>query len=378
MALITNKWIWQHPDWPSFSYQDQQVLPLLRAVRLKQGILLGKAGGGSVYPTSTREALDVLLQNIITSSAIEGESLNVSAVRSSLAKRLGLAQERPYPTTSRSEGLAEVMLDAIDNHGEELSLSRLFQWHGYLFPEEEFLLQPVLAGQFRGDEPMQVVSGRIDRPTVHFEAPPRQQLSTDMGDFIRWFNQSRDDVTLDPLLRAALAHFWLITLHPFDDGNGRITRAVTDLALAQANSPSIHLYAMSAAILVRRKAYYAILEKCQRGVMDITAWLVWFLQTLDAALQQSLDDIDRTLGKSRFWRHYHDAGLSAPQIKVLNRLLEGGDNDFELGISAAQYQKVAKVSKPTATRHLSDLVSKDCIEKLAAGGRSTRYKIKPK
>ena len=376
MALILSTWVWQQPDWPDFRWQDKRILPLLRAVRLKQGVLLGKTGSGFEYPTiSCRAALDMLLQNIITSSAIEGEQLNAPAVRSSLAKRLGLDQSRPYPISKRSEGLAEMMLDATQNLSSSLTLSRLFQWHGWLFPEDDLLLQPIKVAQLRGDEPMQVVSGRIDRPKVHFEAPPRNLLESGLSDFIDWFNQSRDDATLDPLLRAAISHFWLITLHPFDDGNGRITRSLTDLALAQADSPSIHLYAMSASILERRSAYYSILEQSQRGGVDITDWLEWFLHTLDAALQTSLNGIEYTLEKSRFWQRHHDAGLSAPQIKVLNRLLEGGNNNFEQGISAAQYQKVAKVSKATATRHLADLLAKGCIKKLPGGGRSTRYRV---
>ncbi|VAW86474.1 Fic domain protein, PA0574 type [hydrothermal vent metagenome] len=376
MALILSKWVWQQPDWPDFRWQDKRILPLLRAVRLKQGVLLGKTGSGFEYSTtSSRAALDILLQNIITSSAIEGEQLNAPAVRSSLAKRLGLDQSRPYPISKRSEGLAEMMLDATQNLSSSLTLSRLFWWHSWLFPEDDLLLQPIKVAQLRGDEPMQVVSGRIDRPKVHFEAPPRNLLESGLSDFIDWFNQSRGDATLDPLLRAAISHFWLITLHPFDDGNGRITRALTDLALAQADSPSIHLYAMSASILARRSAYYSILEQSQRGGVDITDWLEWFLHTLDAALQTSLNGIEYTLEKSRFWQRHHDAGLSAPQIKVLNRLLEGGDNNFEQGISAAQYQKVAKVSKATATRHLVDLLAKGCIQKLSGGGRSTRYSV---
>ena len=368
-------WVWQQAQWPHFEWQAEIVMPLLRAVRLKQGVLLGKTGAlnGEADPQT---ALDTLLQNIITSSAIEGEQLNVESVRSSLAKRLGLAPDQPYPTSSRSEGLAEMMLDAVNNLDAQLTLERLLQWYRWLFPNDVFSVQRVRVGQLRGDEPMQVVSGRIDKPTVHFEAPPRGVLEAELAAFIDWFNHSRNDATLDPLLRAAICHFWLVTLHPFDDGNGRITRALTDMALAQAESQSIRLYAMSAAILERRNDYYRILEHSQRGSVDITTWLEWFLHTLDATLQTSLDSIERTLTKTRFWQRYHDAGLTVEQIKVLNRLLEGGEKSFEQGISASQYQKVAKVSKATATRHLAELQAKGCIEKLPGGGRSTRYQVK--
>ncbi len=374
MNLRPLNWIWQKPQWPHFEWQNETILPLLRAVRLKQGVLLGKAG--AVSGDSDRQAgLDTLLQNIITSSAIEGEQLNVESVRSSLAKRMGVSLELFSPTSSRSEGLAEMMLDAVTNLDAHLTVERLFQWHRWLFPKDAFSLLSIKVGALRGDEPMQVVSGRIDHPRVHFEAPPRDVLDAEFAKFVDWFNQSREDVTLDPLLRAGICHFWLITLHPFDDGNGRITRALTDMALAQADRQSIRLYAMSAAILERRRDYYQILEQCQRGGLDITVWLVWFLQTLQVTLQASLDKIERTLAKVRFWQRFHNSGLLPEQIKVLNRLLEGGEHDFAQGISASQYQRVTKVSKATATRHLADLLDKGGIEKLPGGGRSTRYQI---
>lgn len=368
-------WIWQQPDWPNFYWQNRLIQPLLRAVRLKQGILLGKAGAvnGESKPEA---ALDMLLQNIITSSAIEGEYLNAQSVRSSLAKRLGIKSTQPDPTSGRSEGLAAMMLDAISNPDHPLTLDRLLQWHRWLFSEAGFSLQRIRVGQLRDEEPMQVVSGRIDRPTVHFEAPPRDKLDNELDTFINWFNSSREDAALDPLLRAGICHFWFVTLHPFEDGNGRITRTLTDLALAQADSQSIRLYAMSAAILEKRQDYYCQLEQSQRGDIDITPWLVWFLETLATTLQKSLEAIDRTLMKTRFWQRYHTEELSTEQIKVLNRLLDGGENGFENGISASQYQKVAKVSKATATRHLVALLTKGCIEKLAGGGRNTRYRIK--
>ncbi|MDE1464915.1 Fic family protein [Spartinivicinus poritis] len=369
-------WVWQQADWPQFTWDEAVVLPLLRQVQLKQGILLGKAGAFDVADDKT--ALDTLLQNIITSSAIEGESLNVQSVRSSLAKRLGVSVEGDnlnYPTSAQTEGLAELMMDAIQNVKQPLSLERLYQWHAWLFPEQEFTFHRVRVGQLRGDEPMQVVSGRIDRPKVHFEAPPRDRLEQQLMEFINWFNQSRNDTTVAPLLRAGVCHFWFVTLHPFDDGNGRLTRALTDLALAQADAQSIRLYAMSVAILDKRNSYYTILETCQRGNLNITPWLKWFLDTLEETLQAAMDKIDRTLNKTRFWHRFNDAALSKEQIKVLNRLLDGGEKGFEHGISASQYQKVAKVSKATATRHLADLVKKGCLVKLPGGGRSTRYQV---
>lgn len=236
-------WIWQHPDWPTFHGQDETIQPLLRSLRLKQGILLGKTG--AINPEVTLEsALDILLQNIIASSAIEGEQLNSQSIRSSLAKR-GVCI------------LAQMMLDAISNLTTPLTLERMLQWHKWLFPDNQIsLLYPINAGHLRGEEPMQVVSGRIDKPTVHYEAPPKARLEYELNLFIDWFNQSLNKPTLDPLLRAAICHFWFITIHPFEDGNGRTTRALTDLALAQNDKQSIRLYAMSTIILVQRKDYY--------------------------------------------------------------------------------------------------------------------------
>ncbi|ASQ45871.1 Fic family protein [Legionella clemsonensis] len=378
MTHTSVKWIWQQTDWPHFYWQETVIQPLLREVRLTQGVLLGKTGA-IVENVTLESALDTLLQNIIASSAIEGEQLNVQSVRSSLAKRIGLHLEKSYPTNKRSEGLAQMMLDAICNLDTPLSLARLLQWHQWLFPDDTIsLLYPVKAGQLRGEEPMQVVSGRIDRPTVHYEAPPRERLEHELTAFITWFNQSLNDPVVDPLLRAAICHFWFVTLHPFEDGNGRITRALTDLALAQSDKQSIRLYAMSATILANRNDYYHILEKSQRNTMDITPWLCWFLRILEDSIQTAINKIDQTLVKSRFWQTFQTVDLSKEQIKVLNRMFDEADPNFELGISAAQYKKIAKVSKATATRHLADLLEKGCVEKLPGGGRSTRYQIKLK
>lgn len=377
MSTHLIEWIWQQEDWPNVHWQDKDIQPLLRTIRLKQGILLGKTGAVSDDIT-LESALDTLLQNIIASSAIEGEQLNVQSVRSSLAKRIGLHLKQPYPTTERSEGLAQMMLDAIYNLDTPLSLERLKQWHQWLFPQDSKSLYPVKAGQLRDEEPMQVVSGRIDKPTVHFEAPPRARLEYELTLFIEWFNQSLEDPTTDPLLRAAVCHFWFITLHPFEDGNGRITRALTDLALAQDDKQSIRLYAMSATILANRTDYYQILEQSQRNTTNITAWLCWFLETLEHSIQTAINKIDQTLNKSRFWQTVQKEELSKEQIKIINMMFDDEDNGFELGISAAQYKKITKVSKATATRHLTDLLEKGCIEKLPGGGRSTRYQITSK
>lgn len=373
MTLANPKptWIWQDPDWPLFQWNGEALSPLLRACQQSLGELVGMAAA-SGSDAQVVESLDALLANVVTSSAIEGEPLNVASVRSSLARRLGATDETPHHASPRSEALAELMLDATRRPDAPLDMPRLLQWHAWLFVAEDRLLpQRIRVGTLRGDEPMQVVSGRIDRPTVHFEAPPRRGLDAQVDAFMAWFDRSRHDDALDPLIRAGLTHLWFVTLHPFDDGNGRISRALTDLALAQAQPQAIRFHAMSVSILADRSGYYRILEQTQRGGLDVTAWLEWFLHTLRESIAQALRHIDAVMAKARFWQRHREDGLSPEQAKVLNRLLDG---DFAHGISASQYQSVARVSKATATRHLADLLDKGVVERLPGGGRSTRYR----
>lgn len=370
-------WIWQQENWPDFHWNDAALAEKLRSARFNQGVLLGKTSLQS--DDDQHRILDTLLANILHSNAIEGEKLNAFSVRSSLANKLGITELEPYPTSSKTDGLAEIMLDAISNLDDELTLDRILYWHGCLFTDNALLtsidaalLTPIKGGTLRGQEPMQVVSGRIDRPTLHFEAPPRAGLDAQLAQFIKWFNQSRLDPSLDPLLRAAITHLWFVTLHPLEDGNGRIARLLTDLALAQAEQQSIRFYAMSVAILEKRRAYYQILEQTQKGSLDITDWLDWFITTLNQAFTTVLNDVEKTTHKTLFWRRVNQTKLTTEQVKVLNRLLDG---DFEHGINASQYQKIAKVSSATATRHLTALLNSGCLVKTGAGGRSTRYKI---
>lgn len=361
-------WIWQQDDWPNFTWDKSIIEPKLRQTRLNQGVLLGKITSQSA--DQQQSMLDTLLANIVHSSAIEGEKLNAFSVRSSLANKLGLTEENPFPTTDQTDGLAENMLDAVENLDAPLTLARILHWHSRLFLEGNTQFNPVVGGQLRGTAPMQVVSGRIDKPKVHFAAPGRELLDDGLNRFVTWFNDSKADGLLDPLLRAAITHLWFVTLHPLEDGNGRITRLLTDLALAQAEQQSVRFYAMSVGILAKRNSYYEILEQSQKGDLDITEWLVWFLTTLDETFAGVLKEIDQTLFKTNFWRRVDQTQLSSEQVKVLNRMLDG---DFAQGINTTQYHKVAKVSKPTATRHLSALVVLGCLVKSDAGGRSTRY-----
>lgn len=366
------EWIWQAENWTKFTWEDSVILPKTRQIHQKIGILLGQSQHDLAKKQFT---LDTLLANLVASSAIENETLNVFSLRSSLARRLGVTLEQPYPSSDRSEGLANIMLDALNNVKQPLTVERLMQWHRWLFNDPDWTMQRLRIGQLRGSEPMQVVSGRLDYPTVHFEAPPRKGLERRLNAFIQWFNNSLSDSLLDPLLRAGITHLWFVTLYPFDDGNGRITRTLTDLALAQMDEQSIRLYAISPAILNKRKNYYDILEKTQKNDSNITDWLVWFLEILNDSLEKTLKQIKRTLFKGQFWHKYSSLDLHEGQRKVLSRLLDGEENGFEHGISASQYQKVAKVSKATATRHLSDLLEKAYIVKLEGGGRNTRYQI---
>jgi len=369
------QWIWQRPGWPTFTWEQEALEVRLRDIHRLQGRLLGSVD--AIGPEEGLQTeMDALLHNAINTAAIEGERLDVASVRSSLANRLGLDRGGLPPGTPRSDGMADLLLDATHNHAARLTTERLLQWHRNLFPTGATGLTPMRVGQLRGKVPMQVVSGRIDRPTVHFVAPPRERLAAELDAFIAWFNESHGDRRLDPHLRAGVAHLWFVTLHPFDDGNGRIARALTDLALARADHRSIRFYTMAAAIMARRPAYYAILERTQRHGLAITEWLAWFLTTLEAALGDALDQVRHLLLKAQFWRHHDGTVLNGRQRKVLNRLLDAGPDGFEGGLNARKYVGMARVSKATATRDLADLVAKGCLQRRAGGGRSTSYEIR--
>ena len=374
---MTVDWIWQHENWPHFCWQDKQLLPRLRLAHRNLGLLQGlHLSAHNTTLAHQTHALDTLLANVVASSAIENQQLNSQSLRASLACRLGIVEQSPYPTSVRSEGLAAMIVDAISND-EQLTLERLLQWHRWLFPADDRRSHQIRVGQLRGDEPMQVISGARDRLTVHFEAPPREGLEQELATFIDWFNTSFDDPCLDPLLRAAICQLWFVTLHPFDDGNGRIARALTDLALSQADNQSIILYAMSTVIFEHRADYYRALEQTQRGGVDVTEWLVWFLDTLNVTLEQAQQSCTHALGRNRFWQLHANDQLCLEQVMILNHLLGGYTQDGLPYISASQYQKIAQVSKSTATRHLTDLLEKNCLEKGASGGgRSTRYRLK--
>lgn len=373
MAIET-QWIWQRPDWPGFTWQQSRLDTLLRDIHRLQGRLFG--GVESVADDeSLQTEMDALLHNATNTSAIEGEPLDVASVRSSLALRLGLNRAGLPPGTPQTDGLVDLLLDATHNHREPLTIDRLFRWHKALFPTGQSGLTPIRVDELRGEDVMQVVSGRINKPTVHFEAPPRERLAGELDAFVTWFNNSQSDSALDPLLRVGIVHLWFVTLHPFDDGNGRITRALSDLALAQAEHHSVRFYAVAAAIMAHRKDYYTILEQTQRSELDITDWLEWFLKILQQAIEEALDRVQYVLLKAKFWQRHAGTVFNDRQIKVLNRLLDAGPYGFEGGLNARKYMGLSKASKATATRDLADLLAKGCIKKCAGGGRSTRYEI---
>lgn len=359
-------WIWQQREWPNFTYDVTALQPRLRQVIYLQGKLNGSSSGVE----KSGLTLDAILANIIYSSDIEGERLDARSVRSSLATHLGISEEITFPSDKRTEGLVESAMDAIDNLASPLTVERLLKWHSSLFPTEG-IVQKVQPGCFRTG-PVQVVSGRLDKPIIHFEAPESSKVRPEITRFVAWFNHSKNDQQLDPIVRAAIAHLWFLTIHPFDDGNGRIGRLIMDLALAQAENTTIRLYAMSQSINEKRKEYYDILERTQRGSVLITEWLAWFIETLTAAITQALEQIQLTLAKANYWRHFDQFTLRKEQVKVINRLLDG---DFADGINNRQYMAVAKVSRASATRHLAELVSQGLLMTGSEGGRSVRYQL---
>jgi len=361
-------WIWQQPDWPRFTWDGALLAPTLGRARLAQGKVLGSAR--LLDADLTREAVAaILVEDGLTTSAIEGERLDLEAVRSSVARRLGLPTAG-LPVPPRAvDGLIDVLLDATRSHGQPLSTGRLFGWQAALFPTGYSGLHAVRVGQWRGDSPMQVVSGPVGREKVHFLAPPRAGLEVEVERFLAWYNRPPPD--LDGLVRAGLAHLWFVTLHPFEDGNGRLARAITDMALCQDEVQPMRLFSLSA----QRDSYYAILERTQRGGLEVTEWLRWFLTQVEAAATTAEQTVAGTLAKARFWLRHQATGLNERQRKVLNRLLDARPEGFEGGVNTRKYMSLTRASRATAYRELADLVAKGCLQPTGKGGRSSGYQI---
>ena len=363
-------WIWQQSDWPKFVWDANEISNSLAQARLAQGKLQGAAQ--ILNADLSSEALaSILIQDGITTSAIEGERLHVDAVRSSVANQLGLPNVGLPKPDRAIDGLVEVLLDATQKHNHPLSLQRLCNWHGALFPTGYSGLREIRVGQMRGAEPMRVVSGRIGHETVHFEAPSYEQIDTEISRFIDWFN-SDESQTLDGLIRAGVAHLWFITIHPFEDGNGRIARAITDMALAQDERLTMRLFSLSAQILAVREAYYDILESTQKGEMNITAWLKWFLTQIQNAVELAQLTVANTLNKAKFWMTHQTKPLNERQRKALNRMLDAKDG-FEGGMNTRKYMNLTKTSRATAYRELAQMVEWRCLQANEKGGRSSGY-----
>lgn len=365
-------WIWSNKDWPKFTWDAKELSPHLSSARLAQGRLLGII---QAINDEVSDEMDVIIlaEQAIDTSAIEGEHLNRDSVRSSIAKRLGLKKAGLNTQPDRYiEGLLEMLLDATQNYSESLTLDRLYGWHAALFPTGYSGMRKITVGSLREPGPMQIVSGRPDKSTVHYEAPPAEGIKNEMNLFLSWFN---DNVAIDGLLRAGLAHLWFELLHPFEDGNGRVGRAIIDLALAQDEKLKSRYYSLSSAIMNNRKNYYANLEKSCRGDMDITPWLVWFLACFKDAINNSINMIDDISYKSHFWERHARTEINTRQAKVLNRLLNEGRDGFIVGMTTRKYMQLTRTSRATAYRELSDLVDKKCLRPIAKKGRSAAYEI---
>lgn len=365
-----SRYIHELPDWPDFRWDHEKLAGLLASVRHRQGRLLGRmeALGFSLKAEAT---LQTLTLDVLKSSEIEGEILDHDQVRSSIARRLGMDIGALAPADRHVDGVVDMMLDATQNYAASLTEERLFGWHAALFPTGYSGMHKISAGQWRDDSkgPMQVVSGAYGRERVHFEAPVAKRLKKETALFLKWFN-GKDD--RDPVLRSGIAHLWFVTLHPFEDGNGRIARAIADMALARSEQSPQRFYSMSAQIRQERKTYYDMLEETQKSDLDITAWLEWFLTCLGRAIDGAEETLGNVLHKAHFWERLKDASLNERQRIMLNKLLEG----FEGKLTSSKWAKIAKCSQDTALRDILDLVERGILTKDEGGGRSTSYSLK--
>lgn len=360
--------IHQKDNWPEFTWNSNDFLDLLSEARNLQGRLIGKMETLG-FDLRNEALLDTLTLDVLKSSEIEGEFLNPDQVRSSIARRLGMEIAGAVDSDRSVEGVVEMMLDATQKCFEPLTADRLLGWHAALFPTGRSGMYKITVADWRKDTtgPMQVVSGAMGKEKVHFQAPDSDLVEKEMTRFIDWFNNSK----IDLVIKAAIAHLWFVTIHPFEDGNGRITRALTDMLLAQADKSNQRFYSMSAQIRLERNQYYEILEKTQKGNLDITDWIVWFLICLINALKSTDSILKRVLFKADFWQKHIDTAINDRQRKLLNRLMDG----FDGKLTSSKWAKIAKCSKDSAVRDINDLIEKGILQKEAAGGRSTNYEL---
>ncbi len=364
-----NKYIWQINDWPNWHFDLAMLAGPLADVSRTQGLLMGRLADVGMA-LRDQASLSALTEDVVKTSEIEGERLDVESVRSSVARRLGVDIGALAPVDRQVEGVVEMVLNATVHCAAPVTRDRLFGWHAALFPTGYSGLSKIKVGGWRDDAsgPMQVVSGPIGRQRVHFEAPPADRLEAETSRFLDWINGETGE---PPLVKAGLAHLWFVTLHPFDDGNGRVARAIGDLLLARVDGSPQRFYSLSAQIQRQRKAYYDILERTQKGTLDVTGWLTWFLDALHRAVDQSQHTLDAVLAKARFWQRFAGMPMNERQVKLLNRLLDG----FEGKLTTSKWAAIAKCSPDTALRDINELLARGALRKSAAGGRSTSYEL---
>ena len=362
-------YVYENPKWPEFKWGNERILPLLSNVRFKQGAIVGKMGALG-FELKDQANLEMLTLDIIKTAEIEGELLNQDQVRSSIARRLGLEISGLVASDRNVDGIVDMMLDATRNYNKELNKERLFSWHSSLFPAGYSGINKIITANWRNDStgPMQVVSGSISKEKVHYQAPAAKKVDQEMQQFFEWFNSSQD---FDLVLKAGIAHLWFVTIHPFEDGNGRIARALTDMILAQSDKQPYRFYSMSTQIRNERIKYYENLARTQKGMLDITEWLEWFLNCLLNSLEASETILGKVIFKHNFWLLNASKINNARHRKVLNLLLDG----FDGKLNTSKWAKICKCSQDTALRDIKELVDKQILYKMPGGGRSTSYDI---
>ena len=365
-------YIWEHKNWPNFIWQNDKLINILSQARLAQGKLLSKVGALGLE-LSKESRFEILVEETIKTAAIEGQKLDPEAVRSSIARRLGLPIVGMKAQDKNVEGLIDVILDATGKYKKPLTIRRLWSWQAALFPTGYSGLSKIKVGAWRGEEPMQIVSGPIGKEKVHFEAPPSERVAPEMKTFLDWWENGTKNT--DGLIRAGIAHFYFVTIHPFEDGNGRIARAISEMALAQDENLSQRYYSLSARIMKERDAYYDVLEKSSKGKIDITEWLIWFLSCFLRALEDSEATISKVLKIAEFWQRHTQTVLNKKQRKVINRLTEAGPGGFIGGLTTRKYTAMTGASRATAYRDISDLVTKVILTQNKGKGRSVSYNL---
>ena len=362
-------YIYQKAKWPHFQWDNESLIPIISKVRNLQGKLIGQMESVG-FALKSEAFLQTLTLDVLKSSEIEGELLEPEQVRSSIARHLGMDISGLIQSDRNVDGVVEMMLDATQKFQEPLTKERLFDWHASLFPTGKNGMHQLIVGGWRDDKlgVMQVVSGAMGKEKVHFQAPDATQIEYEMDLFLEWFNNEKKN---EPVLKAAIAHFWFVTIHPFEDGNGRIARAITDLLLARADESSQRFYSMSAQIRVERKEYYHVLEKSQKGNLDITPWLDWFFNCLLNSLNQTNHILAKVLNKHFFWLENNNIQLNERQKVMLNKLLDG----FDSKLTSSKWAKIMKCSADTSLRDITDLINKNLLRKELAGGRSTNYEL---